>query len=230
MIRKIAFQNEYFYHIFNRGVDKRRIFNSNHDYTRFMENIRDFNNTLTDAQRKHLKSKSASKSNLSVSDTDESVSDTERWRGSVKPLVEIICYSLLTNHFHFLLRQLSDDGITCFMRKLSGGYTNYFNLKNERSGHLFQGAFKAVPVETDEQLLYLSAYVNGNVEIHKIAKAEDWEWGSYKDYIGKRNGTLCNKKIILAEFKHIKDYQKYVKIVIKESGQRKEEVNKYELD
>jgi putative transposase len=143
--------------------------------------------------------------------------------------VEVVCYCLLPNHFHFILQQRTENGISDFMRKLSTGYTKYFNKKNERSGHLFQGAFKAVAVETDEQLLYLSGYINGNVEIHKIGKAEDWEWGSYKDYIGKRNGATCNKKIILDEFKHIKDYQEYVKIVMRESGQRKEEVKSHEL-
>lgn len=63
--------------------------------------------------------------------------------------------------------------------------------------------------------------MNGNAEIHKIAKAENYKWCSYQDYLGKRNGTLCNKEIILSQFKNTEEYKKYVEMTIKESSKRK---------
>ena len=145
-------------------------------------------------------------------------------------LVEIVCFCLNPNHYHFVLKQLAEDGISKFMHKLDLGYTNYFNKKYDRSGSLFQGTFKEAHIKTNEYLLYLSGYANGNVEIHKIAKAEDWQWSSYRDYLGLRNGTLCNKEIILSQFKSVEEYKEYVDLVIKNSSERKEEMKEYILE
>lgn len=145
-------------------------------------------------------------------------------------LVEFICYSLVPNHYHFILRQLVNQGISKFIHKLEMGYAKYFNRKYSRLGALFQGKFQAVHIKTNEYVLYLSGYANGNVEIHKIAKAKEWKWSSYKDYLGLRSGTLCNKKIILDQFKNVEDYGKYVKMVIENSGKRKDEMRKCLLD
>ncbi|KKQ62364.1 MAG: hypothetical protein US82_C0013G0034 [Parcubacteria group bacterium GW2011_GWC1_38_22] len=83
-------------------------------------------------------------------------------------------------------------------KKLGTGYTNYFNKKYERSGSLFQGKFKAIHVDSNEYLLYLSAYVNRNYFIHGYQK--EWKYCSELYYLGKRNGTLCDKKVILDQF------------------------------
>jgi putative transposase len=115
------------------------------------------------------------------------------------------------------------------MRKLGTGYTNYFNKKYDRSGSLFQGKFKAIHIDANEYLLWLSGYVNGNAEIHKISKAEDYKWGSYQDYLGLRNGTLCNKEIILSQFKNAEEYKKHTEMVIRESGKRKD-MEKYFIE
>lgn len=108
------------------------------------------------------------------------------------------------------------------MHKLGTGYPNYFNLKYDHSGHLFQGRFQSKHINTNKYLLWLSGYINGNVEIHKIAEAENYKWCSYSDYLDKRNGTLCNKEIILDQFKNIEEYKKYTKMVIKGSSRRKD--------
>ena len=157
-------------------------------------------------------------------------------------LVEIICYCLNPNHYHFILKQLTENGISKFFHKLEMGYAKYFNYKYNRSGSLFQGTFQAKHIDTNEYLLWLSGYVNGNVKIHKIAEAKDWAWSSYQDYLGLRNGTLCEKEIILSQFTDVldtkcpighlvsktsvKQYQKYVGMIIKESSERKEEIKK----
>ena len=79
-------------------------------------------------------------------------------------------------------------------------------------------------------MLWLSGYINGNPEIHNINKAEDCIYSSYQDYLGLRNGTVCEKKIILDEFKNNQDYQKFVQDVIKESGKKKEDMREYLLE
>ena len=149
---------------------------------------------------------------------------------SAPPLVEIICYSFLSNHYHFLLKQLQEKGIEKFMHKLGYGYSRYFNHKYNRSGSLFQGTYKAKHIDKDSYLLWISGYINGNPEIHKIAKAEDWPWSSYRDYLGKRNGTLCNKNIILKDFKNISEYKHLVNHIIRGSSQKKDDIKKYLLE
>ncbi len=160
-----------------------------------------------------------------------------------KPLVEIICYCLNPNHFHLLFKQLAENGTSKFMQKLGTGYTNFFNEKYNRSGVLFQGKFKAVEILSDDQLLYVSAYVNGNAEIHQMLKRSptpfwesdsqirgNWPWSSYLDYIGRRNGSLCQKKEILADFKNVKDYRDYVDEVINNSTEVKAELKKMQIE
>ncbi|MCX6796839.1 MAG: transposase, partial [Candidatus Falkowbacteria bacterium] len=153
-----------------------------------------------------------------------------RFRRSTATLVEIIAYNLISNHFHFLLKQLVEGGISKFMQKLLAGYTSYFNNKYQRSGSLFQGTYKSVAIKTDKQLLYISSYINANAEIHGLAKAEDWQYSSYLDFVGKRKGTLSNKKVILDQFKSVNDYIEYTKEVIKNSKSIKEEVRQYLLE
>ncbi|MFH1523233.1 MAG: transposase [Patescibacteria group bacterium] len=218
-MRKTQFQLGEYYHIYNRGVDKRDIFTDDKDYIRFIRSMREFNRPEPVGslyiQTKSREPLSGSKSHLEA---------------NPKKLVDIICYSLIPNHIHLLLKQLTDNGISKFLHKLSMGYTHYFNYRYKRSGSLFQGTYNAIHVKTDEYLHCLSGYINGNPEIHKICKAEEWPWSSCQDYLGLRNGTLCNKNIILNGFKEMAEYRDYANIIINESGQRKDEVKKYLLE
>ncbi|MDD5071733.1 MAG: transposase, partial [Patescibacteria group bacterium] len=145
-------------------------------------------------------------------------------------LIEIIAYCLNPNHYHLLVRQLRDNGISAFMKRIAGGYASYFNYRYKRSGSLWEGEFKAIHVKSDSYFLWLSGYINGNAEIHRIAKAEDWIWASYLDYMGKRGGTLCHKEIILSQFRDVNEYKDLVNVIIKESRQGKKELKKYFLE
>jgi len=184
-------------------VDKRDVFCDEKDYLRFLVSMREFNNESTYERRVFVKNKNSKKE----SDSEASESDSFLEFNHLPKLVEIICYCLNSNHYHLILRQLTENGITLFMRKLATGYTNHFNQKYNRSGVLFQGKFKSVYVDSNEYLLWLSGYINGNIEIHRIDKAENHRWSSYPDYLGKRSGTLCNKKIVLSQFNVSSDYK-----------------------
>ena len=222
-MRKTKFQIDGFYHLFTRGVDRRKVFLDDKNFIRFLTDLAEFNNESGDSQRKCEKRRKTDKTETKF-----------RLEGKFSFLempkfVDIICYTLVPNHYHLLVKQLMERGVERFMHKLNLGYTKYFNLLNDRSGSLFQGTFQSVEVESDEQLLYLSSYINGNIEIHKIAKAADWQWSSYRDYLDKQKGTLRDKHPILSQFKDVVEYKKYTDVVIREAAKRKQE-NKCHLE
>ena len=219
-MRKTKFTNNEYYHIYNRGVDKRDVFMDEKGFARFLKGMRRFNVLDT------------------VLDTKCPNPNGHFVSGTSNPLVEIICYCLNLNHYHFILKQIADKGISKFMHKLEMGYAKYFNAKYDRSGSLFQGEFKDVHISTNEYLLWLSGYVNGNDRIHNTTRSVQldtscqWQYSSYPDYLGLRNGTLCNReemKIILDQFPNVKEYEKFVEMVIKESRKRKD-VEKFLLE
>jgi REP element-mobilizing transposase RayT len=223
-MRKVKFQTGEYYHIYNRGVDKRNIFMDKKDFVRFLTGMREFNclEPIESLYRLNQIRKKESKTLRFLK--NRSVLD------SSTPLVKIITYCLIPNHYHFLLKQLSKGGLSKFLLKLGQGYTLYFNKKHNRSGSLFQSTFKSIHIKSDGHLMRLSCYINGNAEIHKISKAENWPWSSYLDYLNKRKGTLCNKKIILNQFNNIDEYKNLVNTIIKESREQKDEIKKYLLE
>lgn len=128
--------------------------------------------------------------------------------------VEVVTFALMPNHFHAIVRPTKESGISQYMQKVLNSYTKFFNKKYERSGHLFQGPYQIVPIETNEQLLYLSAYIHRNPrELHGWNGREyKYPWSSYQDYIGEnRWGELLKRDIILDQFKAVKDYHDLVK-------------------
>jgi len=161
-VRKEPLVTEEYYHIYNRGVDKRDIFNSPKDLERFKESIKQFNQVESIG--------SIEMYNKSVRALD-SHSDNHLKLKS-EPLVAIIAFCINPNHFHFLLKQLIDGGIAKFLQKLQGGYTYYFNQKNQRSGSLLQGTFKSKLIKNDDYLRKTFAYVNQNYSVHDIPKSK----------------------------------------------------------
>src|SRR3989344_8401903 len=183
--------NGQIYHIFNRGSEKRLIFESNRDRFRFLKSLKYYQ--LADPKP------SFSKFVLSKKDANND-----------KKIIEIFCYCLMPNHFHLLIRQLEDDGISKFMSKFLNSYTKYFNTKHERIGALMQGQFKAVLVESDEQLTHLSRYIHLNPIVSYITKSlNDYPWSSYKEYIENKEG-FCVKDEVLGFFKSPAAYEQFV--------------------
>lgn len=145
-----------------------------------------------------------------------------------EPLVDILCYCLNINHFHLLLKQKKEDGVSNFMQKLSNSYTQYFNKKHKRSGVLFQGKFRAFEVKSEGKLWETSFYINGNAEIHKIDKCDKWPWSSCSDYLNIREGDLCSKNEVLKHFKNISEYKELLFDYIREKKAWKEERKEFE--
>lgn len=147
-----------------------------------------------------------------------------------KKLVEFVCFCLNPNHYHFLLKQVADKGIEKFMHRLSTGYTNYFNLKHKRNGALFQGRYKAIHINTNEQLLHVSAYVNLNFQVHKLLRSSTHKLNlsSLNEYVGESKVNFCQKDDILGQFKNKKEYENFIERALKGILERKEMLRELE--
>lgn len=191
--RKTRFINNHYYHIFNRGVEKREIFTSNSDYERFLE-------TMYYYQFGGAKPKLSTRKRYRLIDFEKS-----------EKIVEINCYCLMPNHFHLLLRQRDEKGIQGFMGKVLNSYTKHYNTKYKRVGHLFQGTFKAVMIESDEQLIHVSRYIHLNPFVSKLVdSANSYPYSSLEDFISRRGSSICAAKPVMDLFKSVNDYKKFV--------------------
>lgn len=189
-----------YYHIYNRGVDKRLITKDGKDVERFMQSLRFFNSKDPIISLREVVSVENNK-NIKTKD----------------PLVEIICFCLNPNHYHLLLKEIHEGGISEFMKRLGGGYTWYFNNKHKRSGALFQGVFKSVRIKSNEQLLHTSVYISLNWKAHKISgETAGRVRSSWDEYIEKTSSNICAKEVILGQFKSIKDYRVFAESSLKE--------------
>ena len=155
-MRKQPIITSEYYHIYNRGVDKRDIFNAKKDLHRFIESIHEFNRTEAITSLSNLR-----KTNQIA---PKALSES--------PLVSFVVYCTNPNHFHFVLKQLVDGGIAKFMQKLQAGYTSYFNVKNSRTGALFQGTFKSQLMNNENYFNKIIGYVNKNYKVHYIPKSK----------------------------------------------------------
>jgi len=192
--RKEAFTNGEFFHVYNRGVDKRIIFTDEHDIRRFFQSMVEFNAADPIGS-------------LYENAFNKLGGETPKSR---KRLVNIIAYCLNPNHFHIILEQLTDGGISEFMKRLGGGFTNYFNNRYKRSGALFQGVFKDVHIDTNEYLLHVSAYVNLNDRVHKLGGETPKlveSMSSWGEYTNENIKGMCEKKIILEQFRNRDEYK-----------------------
>lgn len=142
-----------YYHIYNRGVDKRDIFMNKGDMNRFVLSIKEFN-TISPIG--------------SIEFSLKNKTEFQRFKNDEKPLVSIVCYCFNPNHFHFIIKQEAEGGISEFYKRLLGGYTSYFNKTHKRSGALFQGKFKSKLIKDDAYFLKIRPYVNTNYLIHDI--------------------------------------------------------------
>ncbi len=185
--RAVHFVNGSYYHIFNRGVEQRDIFLQTGDYERFLGVLKYY--------RKH---RSIRYSLWNPSDDKE--------LGPNK--LEILC-CLMPNHFHLLLKQKEENGISNVLRLLQDSYTRYFNIKYHRIGPLLQGAFKAVHISSDEQLLHVSRYIHLNPFVaNLVSDPSDYKWSSYQLY-GQAN-EITSSQDILSFFKSTQAYREFI--------------------
>lgn len=195
--------NDQIYHIYNRGVERRAIFTTKWEFQRSLDILKYYRFTS-------LPSRFSQMLKLARDEREQTLSALKK---SNNKLVEIIAFCLMPNHFHFLLRQVQDEGIRKFISNFTNSYTKYFNTKHKRIGPLVEGIFKAVLVETDEQLVHLSRYIHLNPVssfIIPVKNLEQYPWSSLREYLNLDSKPFCDKDIVLNLFPSAKDYYKFV--------------------
>lgn len=212
-MRKTPFATGEYYHIYNRGVDKRTTFEDSEDITRFYESIEEFNviEPIGSLYENSFVKQLGSRTSKSESDA----------------LVSLIAHCANPNHFHLLLKQETEKGIEKFMQRIGTGYTKYFNNKYERSGALFQGKFKSVHIDSNEYLLHLSVYINLNDGVHQLGSPTSKlvrSRSSWGEYVDKSIKGICEKDIILDQFEDIGEYKEFALSSLKSIIERKEEL------
>ena len=182
-----------YYHIYNRGVEKRQIFLDDQDCHVFLRYIKLYLSPLDS-----IKKQSASgfvKSRFVHLNMSQNV--------------ELVCFALMPNHIHLLVKQVSEDGIIKFMRSLSTSYVMYFNKKYKRTGSLFQGTYKGIVIPTDDYMQHLSGYIHRNPM--KITSNIDFlQYSSFPYYMEEREAEWLTKDSILQYFSTIQEYKEFV--------------------
>lgn len=211
-MRKIKIAPGEFYHIYNRGMAKQKIFLNESDYIRFMFCLLYFQSTKTFNNIGYYTSyfKKCRRFNPSADTLSKIISNRS---------VGLINFVLMPNHFHLTVLEISEKGTAMYMQRVLNSYTKYFNTKYKRTGHLFQGPYQAVHVENNEQLLHLSAYIHKNPrEIQNInsnKKLMNYFWSSYQDYAAENRWPgLLKTDVILEQFRNKAEYINFVKTSI----------------
>lgn len=192
------------YHVLNRGAGGIPVFKNQSDHRRFTETLRYYRHTKTPVRFSKLLE-------LPKNERQKMVSNLERFP---KLNVEIIAYCLMPNHFHLLLKQDRDDGISNFIRLATNSYVRYFNTKYRRKGPLLEGRFEAIRVETEEQLLHLSRYIHLNPYTAHLVKDRRtllaYPFSSLPGYLNPTKQTFCQREFILNYFKRVQDYKNFI--------------------
>lgn len=215
------------YHILNRGVEKRKVFLNDYDHRRFVHNLGDFN-SRSNAEQSYYRRR-------------ENTSSLTEVRPPSERMVDILCWALMPNHPHIMVVERGIGDVGSFSRKIFGGYTMYFNEKNNRSGVLFQGRSKVILVQRDAHFLYLPFYIhlnpldlfqpkwkeNGIKNVKDAMKfLEEYQWSNYRDIIGKGNGefaSITNKELFFEMFQtNEKRYKKDLEEWIRGDGYKED--------
>lgn len=205
-MRKVKIVANEYYHVYNRGNDKRDIFLDEYDYARFLFLILFFQAPVSFLNIGRYVQHYVKHSVFNIE--EDMVQKIIATRGC-----ELVSFTLMQNHFHLLLHEVSGSGISGYMQRALNGYTKYFNARYNKSGHLFQGPFQAVHIETNEQLLYTSAYIHRNQrEIAAYTNNEHgYPWSSYCDYVkDNRWGDLLAQQMLTEQFPKKDDYREFV--------------------
>lgn len=198
------------YHIFNRSVGKESIFSNQRnlqhsleliDYYRFPQAVR------------------FSQYQILTKDFKKAYENNFRKQ---QHLVEIYSYAIMPNHYHFLLKQLQEDGIKTFIRILQNSFAKYFNIKNDRHGAVFQSTFKAKRVETDEEFVHVSRYIHLNPVTSFLIDFKNlslYPWTSFPLYVKGLSNTFVNINQITNMFKN---REKYIQFVADQANYQRE--------
>ncbi len=204
-IRKIHFETGQIYHIFNKTIESKKIFNDDYLCSAFAEIVRYYRCSTITCRFSQFKKLSNNFKNLLL----KNIQNSSNYN------VEILCYCLMPTHFHFLLKQNVTNGVTKFCSDALNSFTRYFNIKNKRMGPIFLPRFKAVKIKNETQLKHVSRYIHLNPYsdglITNINNLINYQWSSLKEYVFSNSERLSSPDLILNLFKNKRSrYKKFV--------------------
>ena len=179
-----SFNPDFYYHVYNCGVEKRPTFLNQRDYQRFQDTVVYYlyDQKISFVQFQELNEKSRS---LYHQLNPEGLESLESLR------VKILAHCWMPNHFHFLVKPAKNGGLPRFISDITNSYTKYFNIKNKRLGNLFQGTFKAKEVTSEASLLQVSRYIHLNPE-----NPDTYPYSSYRDWLGTGSSKIADREEI----------------------------------
>ena len=197
---KTFVENSY-YHVYNRGVEKRSILMDEQDCVVFLYYLKMYLRPIEELKKEIIIGAKLRFLKLNMSEE-----------------VDLLAFALMPNHIHLLLKQRTADGITKLMRRVITAYVMYFNKKHKRVGSLFQNIYKAHQVDNDPYLLHLSRYIHLNSR-KTNSMINFVEFSSYPYYLGKRSATWIKPQEILSYFNKSNDkfsYKDFVEEYVKD--------------
>jgi len=223
-----------FYHTYNRGTEKRKIFLEGSDYSRGIHDLYEFNDI---------------KAAINVSRRFDGSPTAINIKQVREKIINLVSWSLMPNHYHLFSYPIVENGLSKFHQKFGGGYTWFFNAKYKRNGVLFQGGYKKVKVTTDIQVLQLICYIHSNpLDLWKpnwkekgLANSEikdalnflerEYRWSSHLDYLGIKNfPSLIDTDFIPRFFKSPEEYREVFTNWLKFYNKNTEIVEKLTLE
>ena len=188
-----------YYHLYNRGNEKRDIFRETDDFNFFMKRL--------------------------VSYLEPEICDDKiRMGGEILPgnSFSLVSYCLMPNHYHLLVQQNTEIPVSKLILRLCTSYSKYFNKKYKRVGGVFQDQYKMVSVDDGDYLNWLTAYIHQNPKIARLViNPEDYTWSSFSEYLGKVSG-ICKKEVVTGQFSSLLEYKKFVDESVDIIKQKKE--------
>lgn len=190
------------YHVFNRGIDKRETFTDKREYRRAI-----------DTCHFYMYAKPPISFSRYVRLEAEKRREVNKILASSKKHVELLCFAFMPNHFHLLVKQIEEGGISKFLSNFQNSHTRYFNGKHDRDGSLFLDQFKCVRIEDDKQLVHVSRYIHLNPHtgyvLKNIEELTTYPWTSLPLYLQEEKSFL-SVDIILGIFRNVQAYRSFV--------------------
>ena len=193
MPRLYTFTNGSIYHVYNRGVRKIKIYNNASDYVRW-ENLLTWCLNYDYPYTGYINRLNELKSPVKQNAFQQMIESSYRYK---QPLVEVLAYIEMPNHFHLVIEQMVDNGVSKFMQKLSTAYSMYINRKYDLSGAVFEGSYKTIPVVSDPQINQLLIYVLRNPIKAGLATNKtilQYKWSAIKEYLHKKERKVISMR------------------------------------
>ena len=202
MKRKLVFANNEYYHVYNRGIDRRVTFTNKREYERALDLLWFYQYaTIPHRYSRFIETESTLQQRY-----------LDKMKSSGK-LVEVVSYCLMPNHFHLLLKQRQENGIATYIANFINAYSKYFNKKYQRTGALFQGVFKAVYVESEEQLVHLTRYIHLNPVASSLitsVQLSTFPWSSHSNYVSRTKSDIIDGDTISMIHSLVPDYERFI--------------------